>query len=69
MNNDPNIIDIDDIRRAGHCVSGTKKWFDAQGLNFRAFIKNGGISADVLLATGDGLAKQVIDRKRERIGQ
>lgn len=59
------IVTITDIRLAGHCVSGARQWFNQYGLDFRDFIKNG-IDAEVLLATGDALAKQVIDRKIER---
>lgn len=58
-------ITITDIRLAGHCVSGTREWFAAYNLDFRDFIRNG-IDADVLLATGDGLAVQVVERKIER---
>lgn len=59
------IITITDIRLTGHCVSGTRDWFKAYGLDFRDFIRNG-IDAEVLLATGDALAQQVVDRKIER---
>lgn len=54
-------ITMNDIRRAGHCARGTRAWFDAHGLDFRAFLKNG-IAATELAATGDGLAIQVIER-------
>lgn len=59
------IITITDIRAAGHCVRGAREWFERHGLDFRAFLKDG-ISADELLATGDGLAVEVIKHKRER---
>jgi hypothetical protein len=54
-------ITMDDIRRAGHCARGTRRWFDENGLDFRGFLKNG-IAATDLAATGDGLALQVINR-------
>lgn len=62
------IVTITDIRLAGHCVSGTREWFNAYDLDFRDFIRNG-MDSDILLATGDGLAQQVIERKIEREAQ
>lgn len=60
------IITAADIRKAGHCiVPGTKRWFADHGLDFRSFIKNG-IAAETLLATGDALANQVVERTRAR---
>lgn len=58
-------ITITDIRNAGHCVAGARAWFRSYDLDFRGFLKNG-IDSEVLLATGDGLAEQVIQRKIER---
>lgn len=58
-------ITIDDIRGAGHCASGARKWFDTQGLDFRGFLKNG-IAVEDFLATGDGQALQVVQRKLAR---
>lgn len=59
------IITMNDIRRAGHCPGGTRRWFDERadvlGMDFRAFLRTG-ISAPALAATGDGLAIQVIER-------
>lgn len=59
------IITIDDIRKTGHCTRGAKLWFQKYGLDFRDFVQNG-IEADVLLATGDQLAQQVVDAKRAK---
>lgn len=56
-------ITITDIRRCGHCPSGIRRWFESYDLDFRDFLKNG-ISEEDLLATGDGLAQQVVDRKK-----
>jgi len=58
-------ITITDIRNAGHCVAGARTWFGEYDLDFRDFLKNG-IDADVLLATGDAMAVQVVERKIER---
>jgi hypothetical protein len=59
------LITITDIRLAGHCVSGARDWAQAYGIDFRDFIRNG-IDSEVLLATGDAMAEQVIQRKIER---
>lgn len=55
-------ITINDIRAAGYCASGARRWFEAYGLNFRDFLANG-ISAEALLATEDALAVRVVARK------
>lgn len=52
-------ITITDVRRAGYCVSGIRRWFEAQDLDFRAFVKEG-LPVETLAATGDGLAARVI---------
>lgn len=59
------IVTINDVREAGHCVSGARAWFRAYDLDFREFLKNG-MDAETLLATGDAIAQQVIDRKIQR---
>jgi hypothetical protein len=59
------IITITDIIKAGICASGARRWFDEHGLDFRAFLKDG-ISAETLLATGDGMARLVVERRRAR---
>lgn len=60
-------ITIDDIRQAGHCVRGTRDWFDQHGLDFKDMLKNG-IEESEFLDTGDALAQQVVERKRARDG-
>jgi hypothetical protein len=56
------IIRVNDIRAEGHCARGIKKWFVDNGFDFRDFLKNG-IPADEFLATNDGYAKRIVDRK------
>lgn len=62
------IITIEDIRRAGHCVSGTRAWFSRQNLDFRDFLKNG-ISAEKFLATGCAYAERIVRMKVDQGGQ
>ena len=65
MEPDAEIITINDIRKAGHCVAGARSWFSLHGLDFRLFLKEG-LPAGTLLATGDQLAVDVVTKKRER---
>lgn len=55
-------ITIDDCR-ALHCAIGIRRWFESYGFDFRDFLKNG-IAQDKFLATGDGYAKRIVERKR-----
>lgn len=58
-------IRIDDVRKAGYCVSGARNWFRANNIDFAEFIKNG-MDADEFVRRGDELAKVVVDKKIER---
>lgn len=58
-------ITISDIRKAGHCVSGARRWFALRGFNFRDVLAHG-IEAETLLATNDQLALDVVNHKRKR---
>lgn len=59
------IIRATDIAAAGYCASGARRWFEAHGLDFRAFVKEG-IPAEDLLATGDAMAERVVEVAREK---
>lgn len=61
MQSKNNIITMKEIRAAGGCATGVRSFFKRYSLDFKAFLKNG-ISADVLLATGDALAVDVVNR-------
>lgn len=58
------IVTIDHVRAAGLCVNGTRTWFTRQGLDFRAFLREG-CDADTLLATGDAMALRVVEYARQ----
>lgn len=58
-------ITLDDVVKAGHCVSGAKAWFVGHGFDWRDVVRNGVSEAD-LLATGDGLAERVIAATKAR---
>ena len=59
------IITFNDLAKAGYCASGARRWFEANNLDFRAFIANGIPAAD-LLATGDAMAERVVALKLQR---
>ena len=65
MSDDP-IIRIDDIRKAGHCVWGARKWFADNDLDFRKFMSEGLPASTLLSVSDDALPRQVIDRKLKR---
>ena len=56
------IITVADLRPY-HCVTGIRRWFELHGLDFADFLKNG-IDAEALLATGDALAINAVERIR-----
>ena len=55
------IITVDDVQKAGHCARGARRWFEAHGLDFKSFLKNG-IDAELFVEKGDYLAKDVVDK-------
>lgn len=65
MEDDP-IITIDDIRLAGHCPAGARDWFRDHGLDFRTFLREGAAASALLAVDDNGLAVQVIERKKAR---
>ena len=60
------IVTIDDMRPAGVCKRA-RFWFDANGLDWRDFVRNG-IESDRLLAVGTNQEKilRVIEAARIR---
>ncbi len=62
----PERITIRDTTAAGYCVSGTRRWFEAHGLDFADFKRNG-IRTEDLLATEDACAEIVVNKTVERL--
>lgn len=58
-------ITINDVRKAGHCVSGAREWFRLKGLDFRDFLKNGMPAAD-FVATEDPYAIEIVRKMLDR---
>lgn len=43
-----------------YCANGARRWFARMGLDWAAFVRDG-IDADVLAATGDGMALKLVE--------
>lgn len=61
------IVNINDVRAAGFCASGARRWFETWGFDFRKFLREG-IPASTLLQTEDAFALRVVKRKAESNG-
>lgn len=59
------IVTIQDVRDAGYCASGARRWFESYGIDFRGFMENG-VEAETLLATEDAMANRVVELKIAR---
>ncbi len=46
--------------KVGYCALGTRRFFRRHGLDFSRFLKEG-IPEEQLLATGDAMAKRVVE--------
>ncbi|HAT1683650.1 TPA: hypothetical protein I8Y21_004405 [Klebsiella oxytoca] len=53
------------IRQAGYCPQGARQFARRYGLDFRQFIRDGYIDAEILLATGDALAIRLVEYARQ----
>ncbi|MFY1053549.1 hypothetical protein ACOQNP_18175 [Ectopseudomonas khazarica] len=49
--------------RTGYCSKQSRAFFAEHGLDWLAFVKDG-IDADLLLATGNALAKHLVEHAR-----
>jgi hypothetical protein len=59
------IVTITDIRRAGYCASGARRWFESRGFDFKTIMREG-VSAEALLATHDAMAERSVAFAMER---
>jgi|GEM_PF-559184 len=51
--------------RPGYCHRGARALCERYGLDWAAIVRDGGIPAATLLATGDALAHHLVDYARE----
>lgn len=59
------IITMRDIRAAKMCSGGARRFFDRHGLDWKDFLDNG-IESEIVLATGDAMARKVVEVANER---
>jgi hypothetical protein len=59
------IITINDVRAAGYCASGARRWFQSRGWDFGTFLSRGKPASE-LLATGDPMALNVVAKAEGR---
>lgn len=59
------MVRMEHIRAARMCSGGARSFFDRHGLDWAAFLRVG-IDAEELLATGDEMARQVVEVARGR---
>jgi hypothetical protein len=60
------IVTHADMRSLGYCNRGAREWFTRHGLDWSRFIDEG-LPADVLLATGDSMAQDVVQVASRRM--
>ena len=61
------LITMEHIRANGGCAWGLRTFFARYGLDVNAFIRDGGIDSETLLATGDALAIRVVRRAEAQV--
>lgn len=54
------VVTVAEMRQAGYCVAGQKRWFTGYGFDFREVVRKG-VTVRELLATGDANAQHVVD--------
>lgn len=59
------LVRMEHIRAARMCSGGARAFFEAHGLDWVAFLREG-IDAQKLLATNDEMARQVVEVARGR---
>lgn len=57
---------VQDLKVLGYCNRGSRPFFERHGLDWSEFVKNG-IDAELLLATGDWMALQVVEAAERRV--
>lgn len=60
------IVTHADMRSLGYCNRGARDWFARHQLDWSRFIDEG-LPADVLLATGDSMAQDVVAVASQRM--
>ena len=62
------IILVKDVKAAGFCASGARKWFDRYGLSWADFVSSG-VDAQVFRDLNDAYGNRVLAETEKRYGQ
>jgi hypothetical protein len=57
-------ITINDVRRAGFCAAGARRWCEHYGFDVRELLRHG-LDLEAVAATGDAYAARVIAAKQD----
>ena len=60
------LITMEHIRAGGGCAWGVRTFFARHHLDLQAFLRDGGIDSQTLLATGDALAIRVVELAQQQ---
>lgn len=63
MNSDREMISIQDVRRAGYCISGAREWCNLREISFRDLVRRGVPASDVE-NLGDPIVEHILKVKR-----
>lgn len=58
-------ITIGDVRRAGYCVLGARKWCRQNGIDFKIFVKRGFPVSELHDLKNDAVVQQILRIKGE----
>lgn len=56
------LITMRDIRAAGGCAPGARRWFNIHGLDFKKFIRDGGVLICDIIDIEDPFLTQLLQR-------
>ncbi len=54
------MVRLEHARAISYCSRGMRRWFEFHGLDWDAFLREG-LPAETLLATGDDMARRVVE--------
>lgn len=60
------VISVGEIRAAGFCAWGQRRWFEANGFDYHEVLREG-VSARAAFETGDAQALHVVELAMKRV--
>lgn len=62
----PNLVTLEDVRRAKLCARGARQFCQAQGWDWNSILKDGGIPVEKLISLNHPIANQIVEAYRGR---